>query len=55
MLTKNYAVFTITVTIIYFLIMRHRRSYEEEMLIEEFGDQYTDYMKKTKEKIPYFL
>jgi len=42
------------VTIIYFLIMGHRISYEEEMLIEKFGDQYTDYMKKTKKMIPYF-
>jgi len=43
-----------SVTVIYFLIMRHRISYEEKMLIEEFGDQYTDYMKKTKKMIPSF-
>ena len=41
------------VTVIYFLVMRHRINYEEEVLIEEFGDQYRDYMKKTKRMIPY--
>ena len=43
----------ITVTILYFLIMRHRINYEEELLIEEFDDQYRDYMKQTKKMIPY--
>jgi len=42
------------VTILYFFIMRHRISFEEEMLLEEFGDEYKNYMKKTKKLIPYF-
>ncbi len=41
------------VTILYFLIMRHRIGFEEEMLIKEFGDEYKNYMKKTKKLIPY--
>ena len=41
------------VALLYFLVVRHRLIFEEEMLIEEFGDQYREYMKKTKRLFPY--
>jgi protein-S-isoprenylcysteine O-methyltransferase Ste14 len=41
------------VTLLYFMVIRHRLLFEEKMLTEEFGDQYRDYMKKTKRLIPY--
>ena len=42
----------VAVTAIYFVVIRHRLLFEEEMLVEEFGDEYRDYMKKTKRLIP---
>ena len=41
------------VALLYFLVVRHRLIFEEEMLTEEFGDQYREYMKKTKRLFPY--
>jgi protein-S-isoprenylcysteine O-methyltransferase Ste14 len=41
------------VSALYFGVMRHRLIFEEDMLVEEFGDEYRDYMKKTKRLIPY--
>ncbi|MFX0152699.1 MAG: methyltransferase family protein, partial [Candidatus Hodarchaeota archaeon] len=43
----------IAVSVIYFLIFRHRLTFEEELLIKEFGDQYKEYMQRTKRLIPY--
>ena len=42
----------VAVTAVYFVVIRHRLLFEEEMLVEEFGDEYRDYMKKTKRLIP---
>jgi protein-S-isoprenylcysteine O-methyltransferase Ste14 len=33
--------------------MLYRTKIEEKMLIEKFGDEYRDYMKKTKKLIPF--
>ena len=41
------------VALLYFLVVRHRLIFEEEMLTEEFGDQYREYMKNTKRLFPY--
>lgn len=41
------------VFIIYFIVFRHRLLFEEELLIQEFGDQYKEYMKQTKRLIPF--
>ena len=43
----------IAASIIYFVILRHRLIFEEKILIDEFGDQYREYMKRTKRLIPY--
>ena len=41
------------VALLYFVVVRHRLLFEEEMLVEEFGDPYREYMKKTKRLFPY--
>jgi protein-S-isoprenylcysteine O-methyltransferase Ste14 len=41
------------VTALYFAVIRHRLIFEERMLVEEFGDEYRDYMKKTWRLIPF--
>ena len=41
------------VSLLYFIVIRHRLIFEEEMLIEEFGDEYREYMKRTKRLFPY--
>ena len=38
---------------LYFIIFRNRMIYEEEILLEQFGEEYLEYMKKTKRIIPY--
>jgi len=42
----------ILVSTLYFIVIRHRMLFEEEMLVEEFGDEYREYMKRTKRLIP---
>ena len=42
----------ILVSVLYFIALRHRLIFEEQSLIEEFGE-YRDYMKRTKRLIPY--
>jgi len=42
----------VVVTTVYFLVIRHRLLFEERMLVEKFGDEYRDYMKRTKRLIP---
>ncbi|OLS23157.1 MAG: hypothetical protein HeimC2_27750 [Candidatus Heimdallarchaeota archaeon LC_2] len=41
--------------VVYFKILNNRAIYEEELLINEFGDEYREYMKKSKKFIPFFL
>jgi protein-S-isoprenylcysteine O-methyltransferase Ste14 len=43
----------VAVTALYFVVIRHRLLFEERMLVEEFGDEYREYMQKTKRLIPY--
>jgi protein-S-isoprenylcysteine O-methyltransferase Ste14 len=43
----------IAVSIIHFLIFKHRLLFEEGILTEEFGEEYKEYMKRTKRLIPY--
>jgi len=43
----------IAISITYFIIFRHRLLFEEKILVEEFGEQYREYMKQTKKLIPY--
>jgi protein-S-isoprenylcysteine O-methyltransferase Ste14 len=43
----------ILVSLLYFIVIRHRLLFEEEMLVEEFGDEYLEYMERTKRLIPY--
>ena len=43
----------ILVSVLYFIVIRHRMLFEEEMLVEEFGDEYREYMKRTKRLIPF--
>lgn len=43
----------IIIWIIYFLIFRHRLLFEEKMMLDAFGDQYKEYMKRTKRLIPF--
>ncbi|MHA2364944.1 MAG: methyltransferase family protein [Candidatus Hodarchaeales archaeon] len=43
----------LVVSIIYFAIFRHRLLFEEKLLIEEFKEQYIEYMKQTKRLIPF--
>lgn len=47
------AVMLTLVSLLYFIVIRHRLIFEEEMLIEEFGDEYREYMKRTKRLFPY--
>jgi len=46
-------VMLVAVTALYFVVIRHRLLFEERMLVDEFGDEYRNYMKKTKRLIPY--
>jgi protein-S-isoprenylcysteine O-methyltransferase Ste14 len=46
-------VMLVLVSLLYFIVIRHRMLFEEEMLIEEFGDEYREYMKRTKRLFPY--
>ena len=42
----------VAVTALYFAVIRHRLLFEERMLVDEFGDEYREYMKRTKRLIP---
>jgi protein-S-isoprenylcysteine O-methyltransferase Ste14 len=46
-------VMLVLISLLYFIVVRHRLLFEEGMLIEEFGDEYREYMKGTKRLIPY--
>lgn len=41
------------VSILYFLVIRHRLLFEEQLLIGEFNEEYKNYMKRTKRLIPF--
>lgn len=43
----------VAVTALYFAVIRHRLLFEERMLVDKFGDEYREYMQKTKRLIPY--
>jgi protein-S-isoprenylcysteine O-methyltransferase Ste14 len=43
----------VAVTAVYFVVIKHRLLFEERMLMEEFGDEYKAYMKKTSRLIHY--
>jgi protein-S-isoprenylcysteine O-methyltransferase Ste14 len=43
----------VAVTALYFAVIRHRLLFEERMLVDEFGDEYRDYMRRTKRLIPF--
>jgi MFS family permease len=43
----------VAVAALCFAVIRHRLLSEERMLLEEFGDEYREYMQKTKRLIPY--
>ena len=38
---------------LYFIVFRSRMIYEEKILQEQFGEKYSEYMKKTKRIIPF--
>jgi len=42
----------VAVKALYFAVIRHRLLFEERMMVEEFGDEYRGYMKRTKRLIP---
>ena len=44
---------TILFVLVYFVIFRRRMEIEEQSLISEFGEEYEEYMKRTKRLIPY--
>jgi len=46
-------VMLVLVSTLDFIVIRHRVLFEEEMLVEEFGDEYREYMKRTKRLIPF--
>ena len=46
-------VMLVLVSLLYFIVIRHRMLFEEEMLVEEFGEEYREYMKRTKRLIPF--
>jgi len=41
------------VSLLYFIVIRHRLLFEEQLLVGEFGEKYKNYMKKTKRLIPF--
>lgn len=43
----------IMVSILYFVVIRHRLLFEEQLLIREFGEEYENYMERTKRLIPF--
>jgi len=46
-------VMLVLVSLLYFIVIRHRMLFEEEMLVEEFGDEYREYMERTSRLIPF--
>jgi len=53
LLTFRGVISALAVTIVYFFVFRHRLVFEERLLVQEFGDEYIDYMRKTWRLIPY--
>lgn len=43
----------IMVSTLYFMVIRHRLLFEEQLLIREFGEDYKKYMKNTKRLTPF--
>ncbi len=43
----------VVVTAVYFAVIKNRLLFEEQMLVDEFGDEYKAYMRKTRRLIPY--
>ncbi len=54
LITQSVLVSTVSF-VVYFKILNDRALYEEELLIKEFGDEYKEYMKKSKKFIPFLL
>lgn len=44
---------TVLFVAVYFIVLRKRMDIEEESLISEFGEEYEEYMKRTKRLFPY--
>jgi protein-S-isoprenylcysteine O-methyltransferase Ste14 len=44
---------TLLFVLVYFIIFRKRMEIEEQSLISEFGEEYKEYMKRTKRLFPY--
>jgi len=42
-----------SISLIYFFVIRYRLLFEEQLLLQEFGDHYKNYMKRTKRLIPF--
>jgi protein-S-isoprenylcysteine O-methyltransferase Ste14 len=53
LLTFRSVVMLLVFSTLYFLVLRHRLLFEEEMLTEEFGEEYRKYVKRTKRLIPF--
>ena len=41
------------VSTLYFIVIRHRLLFEEQLLLKKFGEKYSDYMKRTKRLFPF--
>lgn len=48
-----HSLYGLLVTALAIPFILHKIQVEEQMLIEKFGDEYTDYVKKSKRLIPY--
>ncbi|MHA2068364.1 MAG: methyltransferase family protein [Candidatus Thorarchaeota archaeon] len=44
---------TIMFVLVYFIVFRKRMEIEEQSLVSEFGEEYEEYMKRTKRLFPY--
>ncbi|UCH03139.1 MAG: isoprenylcysteine carboxylmethyltransferase family protein [Candidatus Bathyarchaeota archaeon] len=42
-----------SISLIHFFVIRYRLLFEEQLLLQEFGDHYKNYMKRTKRLIPF--
>lgn len=52
-LTLRGYVTTFLYSLVFFIVFRARMKIEEELLLEEFGEEYEEYMQQTKRLIPY--
>jgi protein-S-isoprenylcysteine O-methyltransferase Ste14 len=41
------------VSTLYFFVIRHRLLFEEQLLLKKFGEEYRNYMKRTKRLFPF--